>query len=135
MPSDIEASIATMECRVNAEMNAMLLEEFTREEVDYDLFQMHPLKAPGFDVFSACFFQKHWKIVGAMVSRAVLNFLNSTVLDPEVNAIFIVPIPKTLPATKVTDFRPISLCNVLYKFIAKVLANRLRKVLSSVISH
>jgi hypothetical protein len=43
-------------------------------------------------------------------------------------------IPKVSDPTRVTEYRPISLCNVLYKIIAKVLANCLKQVLPYVIS-
>jgi hypothetical protein len=43
-------------------------------------------------------------------------------------------IPKGSSSTSVSEFKPISLCNVIYKIIAKVLANKLKVVLPNVIS-
>jgi hypothetical protein len=115
-------------------MNDVLSRTFVEEEVDMALAQMHPLKAPGPDRFGVCFFQKHWPIVGKGVKQAVLNFLNKGIFDPSINLTHIALIPKISNAASVVDFRPISLCNVSYKIIAKVLANRLKGVLSSIIS-
>lgn len=72
--------------------------------------------------------------MGNVVRKAVLHFLNSGILDTNINTTYIALIPKASPATKVFEFRPFSICNVLYKFIAKVMANHLKKVLPSIIS-
>ena len=65
---------------------------------------------------------------------AILEFLNTGYMPPALNHTFIVLIPKIKNPVKVSDFRPISLCNVIYKIIAKVLANRLKQILPHIIS-
>lgn len=88
---------------------------------------MHPTKAPGPDGFSAIFFQKYWKIIGDQVVFSCLNFLNNHVFPDGWNHTNIALVPKL--SSPVNDFRPISLCNVVYKIISKTLANTLKKVM------
>ena len=78
---------------------------------------------------SSFFFQKYWHIVGDSVSTAVLSILNSGKLLRKTNLTYISLIPKKKNLEQMSDYRPISLCNVLYKIISKVLANRLKKIL------
>lgn len=101
-PTGIGESITDVDHRMNEEMNSLLMWEFALEEIDFALSQMHPLKAPRLDGFSACFYQQHWATVGGTIRKAVLTFLNSSTLDVEVNATFIALIPKVIPSTNVT---------------------------------
>ena len=80
------------------------------------------------------FIKKNWATVELEDSQAVLNVLNSGCMNKELNSIFIVLIPKVNNPSCVNEFRPISLCNVFYKLISNVLANRLKAVLSKIIS-
>jgi hypothetical protein len=82
-------------------------------------------KAPGPDGFTAGFYQTHWDTVGPSVTRAVLNFLNGGHLLETINQTTIVLISKVKHPQDLKNFRPISLCNVIYKLCSKVLANRL----------
>ena len=68
------------------------------------------------------------------VTEAVLSTLNTGTIPKAINHTFLTLIPKIQSPRKITDFRPISLSNVLYKLIAKVLANRLKPRLPQLIS-
>ena len=95
---------------------------------------MTPLKAPGLDGMPPLFYQNYWNLVGCDVTKTILSYLNTATLPHLINHTFITLIPKTKPPMSVNDFRPISLCNVLYKIFSKVLANRLKKFLPSIIT-
>lgn len=56
-------------------------------------------------------------------------------MPPKLNDTHICLIPKTKNPQKVTEYHPISLCNVIYRILAKVLANRLKKILPRVVSN
>lgn len=60
--------------------------------------------------------------------------LNSGTVPRNLNHTFLVLIPKVHSPRRVTDFRPISLSNVFYNLVAKVLANRLKPLLPQLIS-
>ena len=96
--------------------------------------QMAPLKAPGPDGMPPIFYQSYWHVVGEDVIAAVLSCLTSGKIPASLNHSYVTLIPKTKSPEKVTEYRPISLCNVIYKLISKVLANRLKKVLPHVVS-
>jgi len=130
----IEECISVETSRVSPELNSRLTEAFTEEDINLALSQMHPLKSPGPDGFGVSFYQHHWGTIGDQVRGSILNFLNGSPFNPMINETFIVLIPKGAKAVAVSDYRPISLCNVFYKLIAKVLANRLKMVLPSIIS-
>ena len=115
-------------------MMVVLSSEFTVEEVKVALLQMGPTKAPGPDGMNALFYQKFWHIVGDDMVFAMLDFLNNDHMLLEINHSNIVLIPKVKVPKKKSDFRAICLCNVIYKIVSKVLANRLKQVLPHIIS-
>ena len=116
------------------EMNMVLQAPYHEEEVKSALSQMHPIKAPGPDGMCPMFFQTYWHIVRPSVSFSVLKILRGERIPDQLNHTYITLIPKKSNAISMPDFRPISLCNVIYKLVSKVLANRLKTFLDKIVS-
>jgi hypothetical protein len=79
------------------------------------------------------FFKRMWHIVGEDVINAVISFFQTRRMLKEMNATSIALIPKVANPTRLTDFRPISCCNTVYKCIAKILAGRIKVVWPSLV--
>ena len=95
---------------------------------------MYHTKALGPDGLHAVFFQKHWQLVKRGVISTCLQILNERGTIAPLNHTFIALIPKIGKPRKVTEFKPISLCNVIYRIVTKTIANRLKHILHNVIS-
>ena len=132
-PSLISQALADFQARVSADMNCILSGEYNEEEVRVALSQMHPIKAPGPDGMCRMFFQTYWHIVGKSVSDTVLGILRGAQIPNYLNKTFIALIPKKSEADCMSVFRPISLCNVIYKLVSKVLVNRLKRFLDKIV--
>ena len=98
-------------------------------EVEKGLKQMHPKTALSPDGMPPLFYQHFWPTVRETVICNTLNFLNHGMAPPKLHETHIVLIPKTKDPIRVTDYWPISLCNMAYKLASKVMANRMKVVL------
>lgn len=103
------------------------------EEVKRALFDMHPFKAPGIDGLHAAFFQTFWEVTGDTLFHMIREFFCSGALDPSINRTLISLIPKVAVPQSLKDFRPISLCNTVYKVITKLVSNRLKSFMPDLV--
>jgi hypothetical protein len=119
---------------ISAEENQILCSIPTEDEVVKALSSLGSSKAPGPDGFTALFYKKYWSVVRGAILNCVWDFFLHKNLSREQNHTFITLVPKQSRSHSVNHFRPISLCNISYKIISKILANRLKVVLPKIIS-
>ena len=119
---------------VTGAMNQLLARDFPASEITRAIKQMQPHTAPGLDGLPPLFYQRFWSFTSNCVIQAAVGFLNHGIIPPDFNDTHIVLIPKVPNPRKIIDYRPISLCNVAYKIASKAIANRLKNVLSLIIS-
>ena len=91
-------------------------------------------KAPGPDGYIAAFWQSNWETVKRDILNIFKDFPSTGKFVKSLNSTFIVMVPKKVGAEDLKDSRPISLVNSLYKLLAKVLANRLKRLMNGLVN-
>lgn len=111
-----------------------LTRDIGKHEVWEALKFMKSFKSPEPDGFQPFFFKHYWHIVGDRVTEVVKKAFQQGTFDASISETLVVLIPKEDNPTIMNQFRPISLCNVLYKIKTKVLVNRLRPYIMNFVS-
>ena len=103
-------------------------------EIKSAVFSLGSYKSSRLDGMPALFYKHYWSIVEIDVVNTVTSFFSNGHMLKAMNHTFLALIPKTNAVSTVHQFWPISLCNVIYKTISKILANRLKQMLPKLIS-
>ncbi|GKA73603.1 RNA-directed DNA polymerase, eukaryota, reverse transcriptase zinc-binding domain protein [Tanacetum coccineum] len=111
-----------------------MVKEVSNAEIRKAMFMIDDNKAHGPDGYSSHFFKKAWNIIGEDVCTAVREFFEIGKILSEINSTIIALVPKIQTPAKVSDYRPIACCNVIYKFISTVLTVRIKKFLGKLVS-
>lgn len=119
---------------ITEEHNSLLIKPISLKEVEEAVQHMKEGKVPGPDGFTANFFHKFWDLIKSEVWQVVEESRELRWMYPGLNATFIALAPKGEDANTPDKYRPIALCNMIYKIVSKVITTRLKKVLPLIIS-
>ena len=100
--TDILAIVVAIKPVVTDSMNRFLCQPFQAEEVHRTLKQMHPKKSLGPDSMPSLFYQHSWSLFGDCVTKAVLDYLNLSIIPPKFNGTHIILIPNVKNPIKIT---------------------------------
>lgn len=107
---------------------------FSLEEIELAVASCDADKAPGPDGFNFKFIKNAWQTIKQDIYDMVSEFWASSTLPKGSNTAYITLIPKISSPLSFKDYRPISMVGCIYKIIAKLMARRIQKVMSSIIS-
>nr|GEX31622.1 hypothetical protein [Tanacetum cinerariifolium] len=120
--------------RLDANEALDMVRVVSSQEVKSAMYSMGNDKLSGSDGFTAAFFKDTWNIIGSDVTKATCEFFTNGRLLMELNHTILALIPKVNAPARVNNYRPILYCNVLFKCISKIIANRFKDSLKRLIS-
>ncbi|KAK9055104.1 hypothetical protein SSX86_026184 [Deinandra increscens subsp. villosa] len=118
---------------VQLESEALVM-PFTKEEVKSAVWMCGGDKAPGPDGFNFAFIKKFWGVLEEDFFATLSRFHSTGTISKGCGSSFIHLVPKVADPSSLRDYRPISLIGCISKVISKVLANRIKPVMDSIIS-
>ena len=119
---------------ISANDRDKLARPFSPCEVYAALKDMQPFKASGPDGFQPVFYQRFWNLVQPNVTQLASDVLSGCSFPDGLNDAYLVLISKVDSPSKPNQFRPIGLCNIVYKLVTKVIVNHIKPVLSTLIA-
>ena len=112
------------------EDNGNLMDVVIEEELLAIVHTFHKDKSPGTDGWPIKFYLGLFEIIGDDLPKVVQESWREGFIHAPLNSSFIALIPKSNHPGRFEDFRPISLCNCIYKTISKIIEKRLKAILS-----
>lgn len=99
------------------------------EEIANTLLRLNPNKAPGPNGLTSAFYKSAWDILGSEVIQSIQHFFRSSFLPASTNAAILSLVPKYPGASLITEYRPISCLNTIYKVLSRLLVRKLKPLL------
>ncbi|GKV35976.1 hypothetical protein SLEP1_g44163 [Rubroshorea leprosula] len=133
---ETEREIATLDDKgenISESNNELFTKAFTEEEIRNAVWDCDSTKSPRSNGFNFRLIKTMWEEIKQDVVGFIQEFHEQGRLVRGSNASFIALIPKVENPQRIEEYRPISLIGIMYKIIAKLLANRLRKVIDKII--
>ena len=131
---EVECLEQLLQFKCSEEDQDMLVKEVTVKEIKKVVFKMSFNIPPGPNRYTTEIFKSAWPTIGEDVIVAVQSFFMKGFLPKGISSTILALIPKKEEAKAMKDYRAISCCNVIYKVISKILANRLEEIMPRFIS-
>ena len=90
--------------------------------------------SPRPDGFSVEYFLVFYELIKGDILKGLRESQRSSKIIESMKSTFLELIPKKQKTNEFADFRPISCCNIVYKIIAKIIAQSLKPILSQIVS-
>ena len=111
------------------------MEELSEDELEEVLQNFQKNKIPCLDGWTIYFFVGIFEFIGKDILKVVEESRVDGHIHAPLNATFISLIQKVDDPKSLDEFRPISLCNSVYKIISKIISKRINTILSKSVSH
>jgi len=118
---------------IDQQQNQLLVGCFSEEEIKRAVWECGNEKSPGPDGLNFKFIKQFWQLLKPDIIRFLYEFHANGIFPKGSNASFITLVPKVPDPQNLNDFRPISLIGCVYKIVAKLLANRLKRIMPEII--